>query len=325
MELGLPQGQLLAPNQKSIHDIEAYPSLGYLQSLESELSRRNMHNTLQLFAKSLGYTDSSLPAHCYIDWTVVNEMLVRHFLKQLSDSGIGNNRVNTYLTAIKQCMHRAYKYDLVSKKQLMFVTDIKAKRVEKVQKGRVLESNDVINLLAPTGSTGWKRIRDNAIISILFACGLRRSELISLSNTSIIQKKQSSFFRVRGKGDKVRDVPIPPYTLARLQLWQSIRDRSSNNTHLFLAMRKGNRLTNNPIKSTTVIYDLIRDRCVEVGLLKCSPHDARRTMATLLYNEYDVSMEIIQELLGHDSIDTTRRYIFVNSDIFANAVSHFDY
>jgi site-specific recombinase XerD len=154
--------------------------------------------------------------------------------------------------------------------------------------------------------------RDLALISTLYGCGLRISELANLKISDI----QGNFIRVKGKGNKWRIVPIPEFTLSVLNDYILERNKVAKTDFLFIN-KFGSRL------SERYIRKIVR----RVGILKLGkkvwPHLLRHSYAShLLKNGADI--RIIQELLGHSSINTTQKYLHLDLDsiLFVYKKSH---
>ncbi len=155
---------------------------------------------------------------------------------------------------------------------------------------------------------GRERLRDLAAFELLYSSGLRVSELCGLSLAD--WDPAAGTVRVRGKGDKVRVVPVGKRAqerlgeyLAQTGRWPLKREASP----LFLN-RSGGRL------SPRTVQRALASRLREVGLARRgTPHTLRHTFAThLLDNGAD--LRAIAELLGHESLETTQRYTHVTFD-----------
>lgn len=147
-------------------------------------------------------------------------------------------------------------------------------------------------------------VRDVAIIELLFASGMRVSELCSLCNKDV--DVIHGTIKIIGKGNKERIVHIcQTDTLNALLEWNSVKTELSPGLPYFI-----NRLNNR--LSTQSVRLMIRKLANKCGFNKhVTPHTFRHTFATLLLEE-DVDIKYIQHLLGHSSIVTTQIYTHVN-------------
>ena len=158
-----------------------------------------------------------------------------------------------------------------------------------------------IDLTKPEGH------RNRAIIEVLFSCGLRVSELTSLTLSQVYEEE--GYIRVTGKGAKERLVPISPTAIRELHLWYDDRRhmniKPGEEDYVFLN-RRGAHLTR------TMILIMIKRLAAEVGIKKTiSPHTLRHSFATALL-EGGASLRAIQAMLGHERIGTTQIYTHID-------------
>ena len=146
--------------------------------------------------------------------------------------------------------------------------------------------------------------RNIAIIELLFASGMRVSELCGLRICDIDIKQ--GYVRIVGKGNKERIIDISQEaTLAAIKEWLKERDTDDTQSPLLIS-RLGNKL------STQSVRLLIKKLTVSSKIKKrITPHTFRHTYATLLLEE-GIDITYIQHLLGHSSIVTTQIYTHVN-------------
>lgn len=162
----------------------------------------------------------------------------------------------------------------------------------------VMTQDEVEKLLQISVHT-WLDVRDRAILEVLYASGLRVSELCRLK----IQDVGDEELRVVGKGDKERLVPIGRRAIASVDSYLAIRE--SRESILFLN-RKGKPC------DRIYIWRMIKKRAKEAGIEKnISPHTLRHSFATHLL-EGGGELRVIQEMLGHATIATTDRYTHVS-------------
>lgn len=150
--------------------------------------------------------------------------------------------------------------------------------------------------------------RNRAILEVLYSCGLRVSELISLRISDLFFDE--SFIRVTGKGDKQRLVPIgePAKRAVQLYLSQTRRAYVSKKAEDILFLnRRGGKL------SRQMIFLMIKSQCEKAGITKeISPHTFRHSFATHLV-ENGADLRAVQQMLGHESILTTEIYTHIDS------------
>jgi integrase/recombinase XerD len=172
----------------------------------------------------------------------------------------------------------------------------------------VLSTAEVDQLEASIDLSKWEGHRNRAIIEVLFSCGLRVSELVTLRLTNLYLDE--GFIRIMGKGSKERLVPISPRAIKELGLWFDDRChmtiKPGEEDYVFLN-RRGAHLTR------TMILIMIKRQAVEAGIKKTiSPHTLRHSFATALL-EGGADLRAIQAMLGHESIGTTEIYTHIDT------------
>lgn len=149
-----------------------------------------------------------------------------------------------------------------------------------------------------------ENIRDLAMIDLLASTGIRVGELVKLNRSEVDFENRECI--VFGKGSKQRRVYFDARTKIHLQKYLSGRD--DDNEALFVSLLKPN--------SRLLISGVeIRLRKIgnELNLSKVHPHKFRRTLATMAIDR-GMPIEQVQQLLGHQSIDTTLQYAMVNQN-----------
>ena len=171
---------------------------------------------------------------------------------------------------------------------------------------RSLSEAEVERLLAAPDLATPAGLRDAAMLELLYACGLRVSELVGLPLSAVFL--QEAVLRVRGKGDKVRLVPMGEQAAEMVARYcrearpQLLEGRVSD--VLFISARGGamNRRT---------FWKLIHDYAIAVGIRTAvSPHTLRHAFATHLVN-HGADLRVVQMLLGHSNLSTTQIYTHV--------------
>ena len=171
----------------------------------------------------------------------------------------------------------------------------------------VLSTEEVDMIINAIDLSKWEGQRNRAIIEVLFSCGLRVSELVTLTLSNIYE--EDGFVRILGKGNKERLVPISGSALHELHLWymdrRQMKIKPGEEDYVFLN-RRGAHLTR------TMIFIMIKQYAAMAGIRKTiSPHTLRHSFATALL-EGGASLRVIQTLLGHESIGTTEIYTHID-------------
>lgn len=171
---------------------------------------------------------------------------------------------------------------------------------------RSLSEAEVERLLAAPDLATPAGLRDAAMLELLYACGLRVSELVGLPLSAAFL--QEAVLRVRGKGDKVRLVPMGEQAAEMVERYcreaRPLLLEGRVSDVLFIAARGGamNRRT---------FWKLIHDYAIAVGIRTAvSPHTLRHAFATHLVN-HGADLRVVQMLLGHSNLSTTQIYTHV--------------
>ncbi len=180
---------------------------------------------------------------------------------------------------------------------------------------RYLTVEEVSRLLTHSGSSKARQIRLRAMLELMYAAGLRVSELLGVEMDAVDLKV--GYVRVMGKGGKERVVPIGERARLAVQgyLQQRPETRASVKT-LFVSDRKG------PM-SAVQFWRLLRAAALKAGIRKpVSPHTLRHSFAShLVQNGAD--LRAVQEMLGHASISTTQIYTHVSQSHLQDAHKKF--
>ena len=172
----------------------------------------------------------------------------------------------------------------------------------------VLSVEEVAVLLRAIKSCEGFLLRDYCIVLILYATGIRVSELINLSLINFI--KEENVIRIIGKGNKERIVPMSLKDINYINSYiiqerSILCKKSKGNSYLFLNNRGGK-------ISRVSIWKILKKYVAISGLNKdVSPHTLRHTFATHLL-EGGADLRVVQELLGHSDVTTTQIYTHLN-------------
>lgn len=172
---------------------------------------------------------------------------------------------------------------------------------------------DRIDLSDPLG------VRNRAILEVLYACGLRVSELTELKIRQI--HADQGFLQVIGKNNKERLVPIGGDALKQLQLYlQHVRNqleiKRGQEQYVFLN-RRGSKMTR------VMVFYVVKECAASAGIQKSiSPHSFRHSFATHLV-EGGADLKAVQDMLGHESITTTEIYTHMNAAYLKETIQLF--
>ena len=216
------------------------------------------------------------------------------------DPGIGSAARARKLSAIKSF----YNYLSVSTKQIKEnpVKDIEFPKIRR-SLPKYLTLEESTTLLKSVSGPNQKR--DFAILMLFLNCGIRRSELVGLNLTDVYDDR----IRVVGKGNKERIVYMGASCRKAIDEYLVERNKIvlSDNRALF-GSRDKNRI------SVTAVHRLVKKHLLEAGMdsTQFSAHKLRHTAATLMLSN-GVDLKTLQEVLGHENLNTTQIYTHVES------------
>ncbi|MCY4540770.1 MAG: tyrosine recombinase XerC [Rhodobacteraceae bacterium] len=172
---------------------------------------------------------------------------------------------------------------------------------------RAIAQDDALELLEFTGQgegRAWVRARDVAVLALLYGCGLRISEALSLTHGSL---PLGDTIRIKGKGGKERIVPVVKYARQAVDNYAKICPYPGEpGKRLFLGVRGG------PLNQRQV-RRVVEQARFSLGLPQtATPHALRHSFATHILNAGG-ELRAIQELLGHSSLSTTQSYLKVET------------
>lgn len=226
---------------------------------------------------------------------------VRNYLADLLRRGSRRATVQRRLFAIKAY----FRWRELSTGKPNPVHTMRSPKAEK-HLPQVLNERDTAALVeADDGLNSRARLRDRAIMEVLYSAGLRVSELTGLDWRDIDQELGLVMVR-SGKGNKDRLVPIGQPALEALRAWQAVMPGTARADRPVITNLRGSRLT------PRAVQKIVSRRLIFAGLnTPITPHGLRHSFATHMLNA-GADLRSIQEMLGHSSLATTQRYTHVS-------------
>jgi len=266
-----------------------------LNSLSSPNSRRNYRFAMEQF----------ITWYCSEPRLALNRAVVLRFRLYLESLGLAAGTINQRLAAIRRLAYEAADSGLLSPELAAGIRRVKGVKQLDARVGNWLNLEQALSLLDKANRGSLRGIRDLAMISILLGCGLRRAELASLRKEDI-QVRQGHWVIVDliGKGGHVRTVPVPRWVKELVDRWMLAAKVTEG--HVFRAVSRHGTAWGRGI-SENVVWYVVRQCALGLGLEHLAPHDLRRTCAKLCHVNGG-ELEQIQFLLGHASVLTTERY-----------------
>ncbi len=230
--------------------------------------------------------------------------LISEFLAELNISGLNISSINRCIVSIKQFFKYLMLENIIKTDP---TADLVSPRMKKTIPD-VLSLEDIEKILNVPDLTKFEGIRDSAMLEVLYASGLRVTELVELKQVNI--NYDHGYLIVMGKGSKERIVPIGLTSIKKindyLELSRPHLVKNELSDYLFIT-RRGTCFTRQGF------WKLIKAYAKEAGIVKnISPHTIRHSFATHLL-ERGADLRTIQLLLGHSDISTTQIYTHVET------------
>lgn len=280
--------------------IDQNPAAVYLASL-APVGRRGQVGALRLITRVL--TNGQHDNYLLIPWEKVRFQHAAAVRSRLMET-YKPATVNHALSAIRGAVKAAWQLGLMTAEDYQATAAVKSVRASGLPAGRELSPGEIAGLMqacekdrSPAGA------RDAAIISMMYAAGLRRAELITLTTADYNQ--DSGKLIIAGKGSKQRTAYLINGALYALADWLQVRGGAPG--PLFPAINKGGRIDLTKPMTPQGVYNLLKKRSAAAGVDQFTPHDLRRTFVSDLLDA-GADIATIAQMAGHSSINTTARY-----------------
>jgi integrase/recombinase XerC len=235
-------------------------------------------------------------------WRDIDHVLIRGYLSSLYERGLSKTSVARALAALRSLYKwLAQEGEVEQNPAALVATPRLPKKLPRVP--TIEEVNTVLDSAMPECSAFTER--DQAILELLYGCGIRNSELIGINVDDI--RWSNELVLVRGKGRKERFVPFGDSAKAAVRAYLPARQRVLGETkrtteRALLINLRGSRLT------TRSVGRIVKQIAVARGLSPdVHPHTLRHAFGTHMLEE-GADLRAIQEMLGHERLSTTQRY-----------------
>ena len=290
-------------SEKWDKSIQAYKT--YIR-LEKNLSQ----NSVEAYVRDVTIFENFILRMYDVPPTAVEEYMVERFLTHLLERKHKKSSQARELSGVKSFFNYLLITDKIEASPAEFITAPKSSRTLP----DVLSVAEVERIIRSIDTTTAKGRRDRAMLELMYSCGLRVSELISLKMGDLFFGE--GYIRVMGKGSKQRLVPIGRVAQEYVMLYLDDRKEKGNTRSeetLFLSNR-------NSQLSRVMVFTIIRQATEAAGITKTvSPHTFRHSFATHLLAG-GASIRQVQDLLGHENITTTEIYTHLNPDHLRGAI-----
>lgn len=212
--------------------------------------------------------------------------------------------INATLAALRGVLKTAFGLGLIPADVFLRLDQIKRVKGTPVPAGRALMPRELDSLLRACRRDGTPAgFRDAAMIALMGAVGLRRSEVVGLTVGDYEPRRGRLLVRA-GKGGRQRELMLPGAVRRDLAAWRKCRGRGEG--ALFCPVTAEG-VTQERALSAQRVYDVVVERASAAGIGRCTPHDLRRTFVTQLLLQ-DVDLNTVRQLAGHSDLQTTARY-----------------
>lgn len=231
----------------------------------------------------------------------VEPEMVRNYMSRLYEQGREKSSQARALSSIKSFFNYLLLEEIIESSPAELIEAPKASR----PLPDTLSVEEIDRLIGSIDNSTVKGLRDQAILEVLYSCGLRVSELCELRMGDLFFGE--GYIRVIGKGDKQRLVPVSGMARDRIQLYMERRKEERRKEEILFLNNRGKKLTR------VMIFTIIKQAAQRAGInKKISPHTFRHSFATHLL-EGGANIRQVQELLGHENILTTEIYTHLDN------------
>lgn len=240
---------------------------------------------------------------------------IQDFLKWIGELGMSPTSQSRIISGLRNFFQYCLSEQLIQTDPSELVDTPRLKR----SLPDVLTVEEIEDMIGQIDHSKEEGIRNRAIIEIMYSCGLRVSEVVTLRIPHLFL--EAGFVRVIGKGNKERMVPVGQVAAKQVKQYiEHIRlkqEVKKGDEEILFLNRRGGRL------SRVMIFLIIKDLATKAGIKKnISPHTIRHSFATHLV-EGGADLRAVQEMLGHESITTTEIYTHLDREFLRETLVQF--
>ena len=242
------------------------------------------------------------------DFLSPDKYILREFLSVLSERELSRPTVARKISSLKNFFKFLLKDKVILSLDVSIFKSPKLKRSYPKSIDSDLVAKAFVSLMDKENDH-WINLRDRAVMLLLYGSGLRISEALSLKKK---EAPNSDWLRVKGKGNKYRDVPLLPIICEGVKEYLDLCPYDVKEDEPLFLGKRGGKL------SPRIIQRRVENLRYELGLPShTTPHALRHAFATHLLSG-GADLRAIQQLLGHSSLSTTQRYTDVNESELLN-------
>lgn len=280
--------------------------------LEKSLAGNSIDGYLSDVSKLFQFIASAYPT---LQPAAVTLDHLREFLSWLTDIGMDARSQARIISGIKSFFRFLVIENLISESPASLLESPRLPR----NLPDILSPADIDKIISSIDMSGKQAHRNKAIIEVLYGCGLRVSELTGLRISQVYFNE--GYVRVLGKGSKERLIPLGHSAAQALEqyiLYERVHQKiQAKSGDLVFINNRGNGLTR------VMIFTLVKSFSSQAGIkIPVSPHTFRHSFATHLI-ENGADLRAVQDMLGHESIQTTEIYTHLNREFLRETVNKY--
>ena len=282
--------------------IQAYKT--YIR-LEKNLS----DNSVEAYIRDITVFENFVLRMYDVPPTAVEEYMIERYLVHLLEKRHKKSSQARELSGIKSFFNYLLLTDKIESSPAEFISAPKSSRTLP----DILSVDEVERIISSVDTSTDKGLRDKAMLELMYSCGLRVTELISLKLSDLFFGE--GYIRVLGKGSKQRLVPIGRVAQEYVMRYLDVRKEESGSSKTKTKGEQTLFLSNRRTGLTRVmVFNIIRQATELAGITKnVSPHTFRHSFATHLLAG-GANIRQVQDMLGHENITTTEIYTHLDPD-----------
>ncbi len=282
---------------------------------ELRIERNLADNSLEAYSRDIRNFIRFVADEGVNDLTDVTVEHARDFFNQLSTAGLNATSIARYHSSLKGFFSYLVVSEYIKKSPVARLKPPKLSR----KLPEVLTPSEIDVIIDSIDTSTPAGLRDRAIIEVLYACGIRVSELTGMKKSDLFFEEE--MIRVFGKGSKERFVPIGSAAIKAINDYllhsRPLIAKPSSGPVLFLNTKRGGGL------SRVAVWMMIKEYAGLAGINKrVYPHIFRHSFATHLI-EGGANIRAVQEMLGHTDISVTQIYTHIDISYIRDVVNRF--
>ncbi len=269
----------------------------YLKDAES-IKRYSKHS-ITAYSKDLYDFTEFCRAVSKTEIEKLDKRVVKNYMMNLSESGLSKISISRKLSSVRSLFKYAFQHNYIKINPVSGISNPRSAR----KLPSVVSYNEILEVINNADEKNENGILVKVIFELLYGCALRVSELCSINNDDIDLK--SGILRVKGKGNKVRIVPVGEKSVLVINQYLNSKKAVAENKAL-LTNDRGSRLY------PKFVYRIVNKYLSNVtDVERKSPHALRHSAATHMLDS-GADLGAVKEILGHENLSTTQIYTHVS-------------